>query len=97
MRHSPTVLHSPLLERPSLGESEDIEREEKCHFFKKYFAHVEKVLNGTLSSTINMKKERERNQYSPLKITGFEVDSLGFESTNARCVPFGELLTRPEP
>lgn len=72
-------------------------RERRSVIFLKNIAHVEKVLNGTLSSTINMKKERERNQYSPLKITGFEVDSLGFESTNARCVPFSELLTRPEP
>lgn len=65
-------------------------------FFKKNIAHVEKLLNGTLSYTINM-KEREKNQYSPLKITGFEADSLGFESTNASCVPLSELLKLPEP
>ena len=55
------------------------------------------MLNGTLSYTINMKKEREKNQYSPLKIMGFEADSLGFESTNASCVPLSELLKLPEP
>lgn len=44
-----------------------------------------------------MKKEREKNQYLPLKIMAFEADSFGFESTNASCEPLGKLLNLSEP